>query len=351
MCYILAMRTILPVCLLIFTAGCSPDFETVDEACHDKVPGSKKIENDVAIVVMNRINCYRRLAKVGRGSMDRVLQQATEDHMAYMVTHPPSVNSGWLVGVEEPGTEGFTGKDLQERLENLQHPMAAASIGFYQAEWMNDQLPGPDRVDLWFPDMSSRETYLAPSWLGGGYAETVLEDGRTMASLAIMYEDPAPQFASSPIIFPKKGQLEVPTTWTAIEVSDPFLGMGPMGYPISFTVGGKSPNGATLREMQISGPDGNLEYTPMHPGDHGMRATAGIIPLVPLEPNTEYFWRIDEITAAAWGDIDYKIDTYFTTRDNTDDQRGMLRESPNLDGHTLTPQGQVSITHALLQQP
>jgi len=84
--------------------GCRPEFATVDEACHDHVPGQAN-ETDVAIDVFHRVNCYRRVARMARGSTDHRMSAAAEAHARYVEENGVPAD----FTTEEPGQPNFSG--------------------------------------------------------------------------------------------------------------------------------------------------------------------------------------------------------------------------------------------------
>ncbi len=297
------MRRILFLSVLC-SAACRPDFATVDEACDDRVPGSKKVTNDEAIEVFRRMGCYRRLARMGRAKMNPLIQEAVTNHNLYQQKNYLPEDWPTKLGEEESGKPGFTGEDAYARLEAVGYTGGErGALGLWEYVYWDDEDP-VSRVDFWFHDPEARQAVLQPSWVAGGYAEGPLQNAGPehppkMAYMALFYQIPVREHAGSPVIYPKDGQEEVPTGFEAVDPNQVMYGQGMLGYPITLTVGSiehggdPNPHGIKIRASKLTGPGGEVSMTAFDPvSDPQMRYSAAFYPDEELQPNSEYTFEV-----------------------------------------------------------
>ena len=118
-----------------------------------------------------------------------------------------------------------------------------------------------DRIDFWFPEPAVRQSYLQPAWVGGGDKEgpPEVDPERRIAYVNLFYQVPVLEHQANPVIFPKDGQEDVPTSFEALWDATATFGMGQLGYPITVTVGSQGDPNIQVRSSTLSGPDGNVE--------------------------------------------------------------------------------------------
>ena len=92
--------------------GCAPTF---DAPCTSDV-GYDGATDD-AVAALDRANCSRQVMGLKPGSLDPLLDDATQAHADYMATH------GILDHQEVDGNAGFTGVWVWDRLEAAGYPL------------------------------------------------------------------------------------------------------------------------------------------------------------------------------------------------------------------------------------
>src|SRR6188768_3932681 len=80
------MRKLASVFALL--TACGPNFETIEEACPDKVPGEKD-NTDVAIGLFRRVDCYRQFSGLTRARIDSRISDAARAHALYVEQNGP----------------------------------------------------------------------------------------------------------------------------------------------------------------------------------------------------------------------------------------------------------------------
>lgn len=302
---------VLALLTTLCSTACRPDFSTLEEACDGKVKGANKIENQDAIDVFARIGCYRRLAKMTRPYMQFQVQEAVENHNAYQQIH--TTEEGWNADgmhSETSGLPGYTGADAYTRLEAVDYQGIEQYNLSYWTYSFWDNADAVERVDFWFPDPQSRQAFLQPSWIAGGYAEGPIENfpGERIAYMNIFYQVPVVEASGRPIFYPKDGQLDVPTGFEAVEDDNPMFGQGLIGYPITLTVGsmrtdgGGNAHGIEIHSSKLTGPQGPVEMQVFTPDlDPWMLYTAAFYPLTEFTPNSDYTFEVE----LSWHDHDH----------------------------------------------
>jgi len=309
--------------LLFLLAGCYPFFETVDEACEDGVPGNA---DDVdAEELYQRVNCYRRVARMKPGQVNRRAQDAAEYHVLYLENvHGEEYTFDSLHPLLEDDTLGqpFTGVTVWERLEYQGYPITTASHWIWEF-WDTDAfeafMPLDQLVDeVWITNPYWRQAMLHPGWRAAGHATTQhWRYGLIIADL------PSRAHASRPIVYPADGQTGLPLTWTtyAFEIGDGLPIAKEVGLPITVHVGGETYSGGHNNPYELvfdagslHGPDGELPFYPVEPdatpSDLDLPSTVIMVPMDPLEPDTTYTATFQ----ISWNDNWRKdVETTFTT--------------------------------------
>jgi uncharacterized protein YkwD len=323
--------------------GCRPEFATVDEACHDHVPGQAR-ESEVAIDAIHRVNCYRRVARMARGSVDYRMSAAAEAHARY-------VEANGVPGdftTEEPGQPNFSGATPFDRIEAQDYDLGegyAQSIGFWEGVFYRQEDPAT-HADEWMEDPYSRQGVLQPAWKDAGYGISA-----TYAVLDILYDFPTSIHIVNPVLYPADGQEDVPTevVWW---VEDGVVPLNrTVGFPVTITVGSDvadsdlyhdNPFDLILLDSTIEGPDGEVSHYVLVPEStpYALLFTVALIPRDPLEPDTEY-------TATArvnWnaGSAKEVTTTFSTAADTASAARRVgpgliyaVHKPPGLDGYVI----------------
>lgn len=343
------MRTpilLLPALLLL---GCKPEFTELGEACHDKIPGSGSIEAEEAVALVQRANCYRRLAGLYRGSLHKKVQEAAENHLEYLALHKPWEN-GKSFTQEEPGKPGYTGADIFERMDYLNFQFGdITGWGVWEWVWLPDDLPDDRLLDFYMPDPVWRQVFLQPDWRNAGYARAMDDTGVDLAYGTVFYAFPTSERENAPIVYPRDGQVDVPWSYRSTNPGDTFFALGEVGFPITatfsdstvlkFDPGQANPYDIQLRTAELRGPDGPIELDiVLPPGERVggvLRYTLIAVPLDPLAPDTSYTFEAE----VSWGDARKKtLQTTFRTAKTPDFRTTYLDQ---LEDVTRAPQGLV----------
>lgn len=319
------MRTPL---LLVLALGCQ-QYNDLEEACPDGFPGDQNASPE-AEQMLKRVQCYRRLTGLPMGRLDVRVQEATQNHVDYLELNQPV---GDLL-IEQAGIPSYTGYDGEARLKEVGMVLegdgvttnALWEVGLGSATGTFGNLA--DLVDYLADDPYLRQVILQPSWSGSGFgvaelapAEGILLD---FAYWMVTYQFPATQRAGNPVIYPKDGQINVPTSVVVDDLSDSLCAVE-VGFPISATFGIDDPNAsgdATVANpygLRVLGAvlNGGARAIPLdirEPGD-GERQdsyltyTVAFFPLAPLDPDTEYTFEAAVETSA--GEVQMK--STFTT--------------------------------------
>ncbi|MEQ1506739.1 MAG: hypothetical protein ABMB14_31215 [Myxococcota bacterium] len=309
--------------------GCE-EYYTVDDACAENLVGGSTL-GPVPYDALDRINCYRRLSGVTKGTANEQVQIAANREMNYIAANP---NPGVLIGPigakelldqANEESEAFTGSSIYDRLEQAGYSLydiAGTGIWEYIAIVTADtpaELPsGKAAVDFLMRDAEFRQVVMQPSWIDGAYAEVELGQnwwiepefealvntgtGTTTGTtftlppgpslgrayyFVVLYQAPHFEHVDRPVLVPKEDQTDVPLySWSADQ--DVLIGGLPapvqISYPVTLTVGAVDPQNyrevdqnqysaqikkASLIELTSQNdPKGTaLETEVVHPGD------------------------------------------------------------------------------------
>ena len=301
------MRICLVLCAALLLVGCQR-FESVDDACKKNVPGDQHASRQGAIDAVARLNCYRRLARVGVLRFDKIVQEVTEDHVSYMAGLPDL--SGYVPGQESMDQNGFTGANLDARLEAKNYQEVAGSLDRWEVTPVRWPFSGADNIDYLFPDPWIRQAYLQPLVIGAGFDERFSEseiDGGWLSYLTLLYDR---EQTLRSFVYPVDGQIDVDPSYTDEIMGGGLVEYGEVGYPITVFVNSDAP---VLEDYLLRGPSGNVDVVIHLPGDASwgpvLSGTIAITPLEPLEPNQTY-----EFTARVRADgVQQKLESTFTT--------------------------------------
>jgi len=304
---------LLPALVLILPTGCKT-FTSVDEACHDKLGGEKHVSQDSAVEAMKRLNCYRRLVKVGRLRVDKPVQEVAEDHVDYMVNLESLDN--YVPGTESSENIGFTGVDLNERLQRNDYQGDINGYARWELTPIRWHVNGADNVDYLFPDPWARQIYLQPVLIGGGMDEgqsnsvAEAEAGyvdRWSSYFTLLYHFPTNH---PPVVYPRDGQVDIDPSYCDDIVGGALVEYGEIGYPITITM---DANDISLISHSLQGPDGEVDTIVHLPGDMSwgftLHGTIAITPLEPLQPSTEYTFN----ATVKYDGITHKVDNTYST--------------------------------------
>lgn len=314
---------LLPFLLL----GCRKDFDTVEEACHDKVPGEKRVSADDAVDALWRTNCYRRVVKLSRGRLHPKVQEGTENHLDYLLRNVPWTGDFRL---EEPGRPGFTGQTIYDRMEALDYVFDdPAGWGIWEAGFIGYEMSPTELVDYHAPDPFMRQLLLQPSWVASGYAEGRLDDGTPLVYWTIFYSFPNTEREDRPVVYPKDGQLDVPYEYRSDDPNDSLFSLGEVGFPITVTFSASNaavfdpaaanPHAVNASDYRLVG-DGKpvklrLIVPPGESSADILRYTLVFVPETPLQPGTEYTFQ----ATVTWsGEREKRLETVFTTAKTPD---------------------------------
>ena len=303
-------------------SGCA-SHESIDDACPEKIPRSGDAP-EASIDYMLRLSCYRRYAGIRRARMHPAITEASNRHAAYLEQHvfledrvvrPPDEAPYYDVTLDEaraedPGLDGFSGRDSDERFRAAGFPLDYQSYFIWdlvQYEF-DETMPREELVDEQMHDPYLRDVLLAPGWRGGGLAEGDGALGRFLWVNSLLFF-PSNVRALNPVVYPVDGQTDVPLDFSTVRFLPPWdqflVDLGDnrfrgerVGYPITITFGSNdlSPSpenltGAQLLSAEIRGPDGPIEHVEVFPGPHESgfnAATIALVPTEPLLPDTTY---------------------------------------------------------------
>ncbi|MCA9491949.1 MAG: hypothetical protein KC621_18580 [Myxococcales bacterium] len=356
--------------ILLGTQGCAK-YYSVEEACDDnvKVPGgSFMLQDDLEGTW--RINCYRKLAGVGKQHAAQLVQQEARDVLDYIDLNPDAQN---LFGKlrdraflqQTVGASGYTGVSLYQRLTD---PVTGTGYVFYDLtatetrEYVKialdygDGTPsGKDAVDWLMRDPEFRQLALQPSFVDGAYAEKELPAewftegnfagifpgvdlpvGGRAYYLTSFFTKPHQEHVGKPVQLPQAEQTDVPLySWTHENASGSQLVPAQVGYAMTFQIGAIDPEhydetnqnqyAAGISDVIITGPEGAL--TPIvvvpdvsYPAADGgklapdgvwLRNTLAVYTWEFLQPSTTY----DVDIRLATEETDWELAYSFTTVD------------------------------------
>lgn len=285
--------------LLAVLAACRPEFDTLEEACKDKVAGSASVSDESADYV-RRATCYRRYVGLGQGRVDDLVTEASANHAGYLALNPGSDPR-----LEDPTAEGFTGRDIQDRLDWVGYTAIAGNteaFGFWEGDWFyaenEEPLAAADIPDTWIHDLYFKQLLLQPAWVDGGFATVDKVQVTTL-----VYRFPASERVARPVSWPVDGATNVPTTYIHAYPGDVIPDLTPVGYPIQLMVGGTTgrvatetnPYGIVVRSSTITDNAGEIAHIVVTPdrATYAFPASVALVPEEPLTPVTLYEWTID----------------------------------------------------------
>ena len=323
-------------------AGCRPDFDTLEAACPDSVPGGGTT-NDQAVDALLGINCYRRYTGLAQAPVDSRYASASRAHARYVDENGYSV-----AGYEDPTLPGFTGEEPWDRLEaqGYELPENYLDTNYFWTMELPTAGTIDNEVDVWMSHYLTRQVLLHPGVIDSGYGRS--GDVTVFENLSPF---PSNDRVERPYVYPKDGQTDVPISSVQSFAGEIIAAGSIIGYPITITVssaitgqdlGAENPFGLTLLDQRVLDPDNQLvdvyEIQPQTTPSP-FPFTVALVPEEPLQPNTTYrvFARV------SWADGIKNIETSFTTGSATVDEgidsleRGGPIHAPVRFGRRVTP--------------
>lgn len=269
----------------------------------DRVPGSTgNAESDA---YYGRVNCYRRVAGMSPGRINKWVQAETESHVAWLEsTYGDTYNGEYLDLFFE-----FNGNEVTsvwDRLEDAGYVLEP-EITFL---WTHAELLGDrdvvDFVEEWVDDPYYRQLYLQPGWRGAGLATS-----EHWVYLLVMSDFPSAVHSHNPVVYPADGQEDARSTWWSYPY-DRVDGVPVdtlLGYPITVTVGGDEgnaldddPYNLRIDWARLTGPDGELEFYPIRPTETtwNLRDSVVMVPDAPLVPGETYTAEFELTWSNGW---------------------------------------------------
>ncbi|HMV66326.1 MAG TPA: hypothetical protein PKA64_05710 [Myxococcota bacterium] len=317
------MRRSLGIALI--SCGCARG-ATVDDACPPSVQGPVGDVDPAAKEALLRVQCHRRFVGLPAGRATASAQLAADSHATYLELNDvlSGTTSGRAVFDELPGSRGFTGVSLGERLLAAGAVTEGQTFGAWEA-LLPDALTG---ADDWFRDPYVRDALLQPGWAGAGVSHVPVTGGAA-AYINVVYDLPSNRRVTAPILYPRDGQVDVPTTFSTYGLpGDPLSAAGgAVGFPITITVGSTLVEGRDnpyqLRvdaASVIDADDGTvLELIIVEPTALPfvvVSSTAILAPIEPLLPGHAY-----EIDAeVSWNMGAHRVRGGFRTASGSDEQ-------------------------------
>lgn len=303
---------------LLLSLACSPDFRTVDEACHSEARGSDNA-SAVAEAFQRRVDCHRRVAGLQRVRLTEAASNAAQAHATYQQYQ------GALSYQETEGEPSYTGQTAWDRLITAGYDPDEASreVGLWEVVGFRYDLPIDDVVDqVFMPSFILRDKLMIPTVAGAGYG-----DADSWLEYLLLFEFPADARVDRPVAYPASGQVDVPTSAYALEpggsVDPDWLPWGELrGYPLTLSFGATSALGSYdstgnvydihVSKLELEGPDGQVAVDWTVPGDERSRLqfSVAVVPLDPLEPSTSYTLRAQGTTV----DGKWSTEVHFSTR-------------------------------------
>ena len=256
--------------------------------------------SSAAMEAIERTNWYRSMMEIEAGTLDPVLNKASQAHADYMACHE-------TISHQQDGDEdGFSGEWVWDRMEAAGYPMEA---GHLWSEVIAEGYSATEAIDGWVASVYHRIPFTQPYWIEAGF-------GLTDRYGAMAIVTPYPDGPRSGVIYPVDGQTDVPIDFNSDwEIPDPDPVRGVVGHPITVTVsaettsgGIEDPYGLRLLEAVLSGPSGaEITVVAVDPSDDpNLFTMAAMWSVEPLEPSTEY----DAVMTVEW---DGGQETYVTT--------------------------------------
>lgn len=240
-------------------AGCE-EYLVPDEACRDNVAGGSNA-TDGAVELFGRVDCYRRFVGVDRARLNPRITEAVENHANYLEINDVLSDPDAAWELETFGEFGYTGRSAYDRLVDTDYLVEDFGANVFVWEVLSEVDRGRtyrEVADEWMHNPFVRDVFLAPAWEGAGYAEFPFlnpYDGQeiTVSYMNVVLLHPSGAHASTPVVYPADGQLDVPLSWENPYLFEPKLAGTPEfgGFPITFTFGSSVEVGATINALGV----------------------------------------------------------------------------------------------------
>lgn len=290
----------------LLLASCGP-YDGVDAACPEGLPGDRLVAEDDAAMFL-RFSCYRRYVGLPRLPFARGVQQAVQSHVTYLdengILDPDSPNY-FLVGnprgdttplfVQDPKLPFFTGASVSDRLLRFQALDTNARADVWDIFFGSTD---EGDYDALIADPYFRDVVFQPLVAGVGFASFGVGQ-EVFAYANVLYAFPSNARTDRPVVYPRDGQLDVPTSYVPYATSlDPIAVRDVVGYPITITVGSyegnrtENPYDLLFVSSSLIGPEGEeVELVRAGPAQYPwgpLQATLIAVPTAPLLPDSTY---------------------------------------------------------------
>lgn len=280
--------------MIWWALACTPDALPCTEEVGYRAP-------EVNVAALEHANCFRLEMGLQPGSLDPVLDDATQAHAEYML------ENSVLDHQEVADNPGFTGEWVWDRLEAAGY---ALEPGSSWSEVLAEGEGARGSIDRWMNSVYHRVPFTMPGWRAVGF-------GRADPYVGMTFVMDYPAGYRSSVLYPSDGQTGVPTTFDSdTEWPDPVPDAREVGPPITVTVSDvaigadSNPHGLSLVDARVEGPDGTLDVVTLQPGDDDfLQYAIAVIPREPLQPLTDY----DVEVTVIWGGQEDTVSGSFTT--------------------------------------
>jgi len=295
------------------------------------------VSSKVAKDGLLRVGCYRQFLGLKPGEHNASLQEVVEGHVDYVEMHTQPLTQ---IHLQVAGEEGFTGLDINERLDGVALDIRSQEEGVERKYWdihaLGDHARIKPVIDVWMDVPMIRGVLLHPGWIGAGlemvdYAQPSIDGldvSMTYTNLVVAVDSPSPRGVPGPIVYPRDGQTGVPPSQRIQDPNDAYCG-DRLGYPMSVlvVVDGKLDSELSLvvEGAALHGPDGAVALEQRGGADYGedwahITNHLVFLPLEPLQARESYTLE----AAIGWGSEEAQVSVTFETG------RELLDETPSL---------------------
>lgn len=217
------------------------------------------------------------------------LAQAATAHASFLVRHRDVYDqSGTSAHIEIDGLPGFTGKTFTQRVG------AAGYEGRALAEVVAFKPSSVGAARSWMESLYHRLPLLDPAIDEAGFGE--LADGPRFANVLEMGQGRAPAEAPRFVVWPPRGDRDVPTSWDGAEIPQPPT--PPAGYPSGPVLTLHAPGGSLVISGASVAPESSgapvAAASLTNANDPNLKpGVLSLIPHRPLEPSTTYRVRVE----------------------------------------------------------
>ena len=287
----------------IFGPGCASSKDSNLELGECTLDAGYADPSPQALSALNVSNCYRELMGLKPGSLDPKLDKASLAHAKYMSGED-------AIGHQETiGRPGFTGEWVWDRIVEAGYDYRPGTMVL---EVVSEGHEPVEAVDSWMNSVYHRKPFTLPAWNAVGF-------GHSGAYSSMAFSAERPGGIRMAVIYPANGQVGVnPRFDSDSEMPDPAPDHGVVGAPITVTVSDEAiigpdsnPYALQLVEAELRRVDGDvvsiLTSDPTQDGE--LKQMAVMLPLDPLEPETQYVATV----TVEWSGRTEVLATSFTT--------------------------------------